>query len=112
MNCSDARLVFAVCDMPIIDTHCCKAMIPFYVVKGDGMLLLGNEFVHHFDLLGQEELLVVPPGVLETHTVSLRTYSSGFSGDREDSIWTKRLITPCTFDTIHSYFCSLRTLPF
>ncbi|PXF46448.1 hypothetical protein BWQ96_03773 [Gracilariopsis chorda] len=107
---SYAHLLFAMWDLPVVDILGNEASIPFYIIDGDGLLLLGNEFVHRGNLLGQESLLTIPPVVAGKVGLALQTYNSRLPGDSEDSIRTRLLVIPSTIHTIKSYFVSFRGL--
>lgn len=62
-KCVDGNLVFARWMLPIKDLNGNDCNIPFYIVKGNGPILLGNSVLGESNLLGSENLLVVPPKV-------------------------------------------------
>ncbi|PXF45063.1 hypothetical protein BWQ96_05165 [Gracilariopsis chorda] len=97
-------------DLPVVNTLGNEASIPFYITNGDGLLLLGNEFVHRGHLLVQESLLTIPLVVAGNVGLALQTYNSRLPGDSEDSIRTKLLVISSTIQANTSYFVSLRNL--
>ncbi len=59
-SCSDAQLTFAIWKLPLIDIYGTSLEIPLYITPGSGLLLLGNNVTSKSDMLGKENLLVVP----------------------------------------------------
>lgn len=42
MNCSGAKLTIGIWKLPLVDLDRTQFKLPFYLVKGDGYLLVGN----------------------------------------------------------------------
>ena len=63
MHCSEAEIVFAIWDLPVSYLNGNNILIPFYVTHGSGVLLIGNHLLHQSKMLGNENLLCIPPGV-------------------------------------------------
>lgn len=45
-KCSEAQLTVGIWHLPVTDINGREALIPFYLTRGDGFLLLGNEILH------------------------------------------------------------------
>ncbi len=71
MNCSDAKIVFALWKSSLVDLNGTRSDMPFYIVQGDGLLLIGTDAMYKSDLLNSKEVLVVPPNVGNLATVQL-----------------------------------------
>ncbi len=59
MNCSDAKIAFAKWKLPLFDVNGTPFHMPFYIVQGDGLLLIGNDAMYKSDLLNSKEVLVI-----------------------------------------------------
>ena len=92
--------------MPITDLHAQKAQVPFFLVQGDDSLLLGNEIVNTSNLMGEENLLVIPPGVghLSTRRLTLPTYSI----EDKNRIRTHLHVVPCHQAHLKKFFSFVR----
>ncbi len=71
MNCSDAKIVFALWKLPLVDLNGTRFDMPFYTVQGDGLLLIGNDAMYKSDVLNSKEVLVIPYNVGNLATVQL-----------------------------------------
>jgi len=93
--------------LPVVDFYGNKAEIPFYITEGDGPLLLGNEVISSSNLLGEENLLVIPKGVqgISTTTLSLPTYTTS----EDHSLRTRLHIVPCVTSHMKTFFSSARS---
>ncbi len=45
--------------------------MPFHIVQGDGLILIGNDAMYKSDLLNSKEVLVIPPNVGNLASVQL-----------------------------------------
>ena len=81
-DCSNPQQVIAIWDLPLIDINDVKVRIPFYITYGNGPLLLGNNILSKSNVLGEKNLLVIPPHVLnDTQSrVYLPIYAHGPKG--------------------------------
>ncbi len=82
MNCSDAKIVFALWKLTLVNINGTRFYIPFYVVQGDGLLLIGNAAMYKSDLLNSKEVLFIPPnaGNLATVQLTLPIYNVDIDG--------------------------------
>ena len=62
-KCENPLPVFGIWDLPLSDLNGIEVKIPFYLTLGDGPLLLGNKVISQSDVLGTQNLLVIPPNV-------------------------------------------------
>ena len=90
--------------------------IPFYIVPGNGVLLLGNEVCSKSNVLGPRNVIEAPPGVLSEVGVSLPIYSEPVGPAGTDGIRTYLAVVPSkleSFGTLlshHSYSTNPRSL--
>ncbi len=82
MNCSDAKIVFALWKLPLVDLNGTRFDMPFYFVQGHGLLLIGNDAMYKSDLLNSKKVLVIPPnaGNLATVQLTLSIYNVDIDG--------------------------------
>lgn len=50
-NCSDTHLTIGMWKLPLVDFNGNKVEIRFYITKGNGVLLLGNEVLSKSDII-------------------------------------------------------------
>ena len=74
-KCSDAKVTIGIWRLPIVDQDGVSTSIPFYIVPGHGILLLGNEVCSQSNILGPRDLIEVPSGVLSDDCHYFFTYS-------------------------------------
>ena len=74
-RCSDAKITIGVWRLPITDQDGVSTTIPFYIVPGRRILLLGNEVCSRSNILGPRDLIEIPSGVLSDDCHMLSTYS-------------------------------------
>ena len=70
-NCADAKLVFGRWSLPLKDLNRIECELHFYIVKGDELILIGNCIIAHCNLVGSENLLVIPKNVGEIKNTEL-----------------------------------------
>ena len=100
-NCSDAHIVFAIWELPVSDLYGTELRIPFYVTHGDGVLLLGNNVMSKCDLLGSENILIIPPKLLSSSPkqIYLPVYTTS-------SLRSYLNVVPSRVQAVHSFFTS------
>ena len=78
-RCKEKKVTVATWNLPVTDLRGRKAAIQFHIVKGDDPLLLGNNIISVSALVGAENLLLIPEGVVAPVKISLPTYTTGES---------------------------------
>ncbi len=80
MNCSDAKIVFALWKLPIVDHSGIRFDLALYTIGGDGIPVIGNDVTYKSDLINTKEVLVIPSnaGNLVQHTLPI--YNNGKDG--------------------------------
>jgi len=111
MKCSDAQLTIGIWDLPVVDMEGTVVKIPFYITRGDGVLLLGNEILHKSYQLGPENLLVIPPGVqgISRKELSFTTYCEPTSSSDPEAVRTYLFVVPSKTSSFKSYFSAQRS---
>ena len=94
-------------DLPLTDFNGVEVQIPFYVTLGVGPLLLGNNVLSKANVLGEKNLLVIPPNVLRNAKtrVFLPTYTLG----SKDSLRTLLHVVSSQVSKFSSFFSTLST---
>lgn len=59
---SNPEFTICIWDLPLIDLYGTAVPLPFYVLRGDGFLLLRNDFIRMSDRLNSKNLFVIQPG--------------------------------------------------
>ena len=110
-ECSDARPTIGVWRMTVTDRNRRTVSIPFYVVTGSGVLLLGNEICRRSNFLGTKNLIQVPKGLLSSSEHFLNTYSEPVGPRGTKGFRTYLSVIPSKVDHFRSYlsFCSFKT---
>ena len=103
MQCSEAQLVIGIWKLPMSYLRNTEFYLPFYIVPGDGYLLVGNNIAEKSKVLNDENLLVIPPNTqnLSTEELVLSTYHSEFHR-------TRLLVVPSSYSSVSSYFNSIK----
>lgn len=111
-ECSEAELVYAIWDLPIKDMTGIEVKIPFFLTRGSGFLLLGNEICHQSYLLGPENMLVIPPMVrrLSQRQTSFETYTDPTASSDSQAVRTYLLVVPSKLSAFKAFFSSQRSL--
>ncbi len=78
MNCSDAKIVFALWKLPLVDLNGTRFDMPFILFKEMDLFLIGNDAMYKSDLLNSKEVLVIPPNVGKLATGA--THSPNYNG--------------------------------
>jgi len=107
-NCYDAELFIGIWYLPI-KTLCRKGIrIKFYITKGNGLLLLGNEILHKSNLLNEQDILTIPPyvGNLSNERISIPTYSEPISLNIRDGMRTYLSIIPSKIRSFKSFLAT------
>ena len=106
-NCSDARLTIGVWRLPLDDLNRNKIDIPFYITKGSGILLLGNEVLSKSGILNTQHRMRTPPGTVKgfANEVHLPIYTT-----KDAEIRTHLHVIPCRVPNFGDYFSSFRSL--
>ena len=105
-NCADPKLVFARWLLPLKYLNGIECELPFYIVKGDGPILIGNCIIAHCNLVGSENLLVIPKNVGDIKNNELLFATVHTYVDGEPSR-TYLHVVPCHSEQLSSYFSSL-----
>ena len=105
-DCGDAEVTIGIWDLPVTDMSGTEAKIPFYVTRGDGFLLLGNEILHCSYQLGLENILVVPKGVrdLSSRRLTFKTYTEPTMSSDRDAVRTFLLVVPSKTSSFATFF--------
>jgi len=105
MECSEAKLVVGIWNLPLSDLHGTEFKLPFYIVKGDGYLLVGNNIAKQSKLMNNQNLIIIPPNTesLSDKELTLPTYHS--EGNR-----TRLMVIPSNMGCLNSYFNSVKSL--
>ena len=117
-NCVEGNLVSAKWVLPLKDLNGTSCEIPFYVVKGNGPMLVGNNILADSNLSGQDNLLVIPPQVGTISSVELlfpifKTYQDASHSRTFLHVVPSQLRSLSTFfSSIQSFTSSLRTRDF
>lgn len=108
-KCSEAQLTIGICDLPIVDLSSLQVQMPFYVTKGDGILLVGNEILHQSYQLGPGHLLVTPPNVggLSSEELRFQTYTEPTSFSDRDAVRTYLFVVPSKTLSLRRFFTSM-----
>lgn len=59
-ECSNVQRVLAIWNMHILDVRGKYEILPFYTTHGDEFILLGNEVFRKSNLIGENNLFVIP----------------------------------------------------
>ena len=106
-DCSDAEVTtIGIWDLPVTDMSGTEAKIPFYVTRGDGFLLLGNEIFHRSYQPGPENLLVIPKGVrdLSSRRLTFKTYTEPTMSSDRDAVRTFLLVVLSKTSSFSTFF--------
>lgn len=105
-KCSGSQIKIGIWKLPVTDVNGINANISFYIARGDGFLLLGNEIPHKFYQVGPEGLLKIPSGVLgmSDQELQLRKYFEPTSDADPETGRTYRLVVPSKFPSFNSFF--------
>ncbi len=55
MKCSEAKLSIGIWKLPLADLHGTRFELPFYLVEGNGYLLVGNAIASKCQILNDEK---------------------------------------------------------
>jgi len=104
MKCSEPKVTIGVWMIPMTDLNGISFKLPFYIVNGDGVLLLGNDVCSKSNTLNDQNLLIVPPGVgsLSDSRLALPIYNNEQR--------THLLIVPAQTSCFATFFASARSL--
>jgi len=104
MECSESKVTIGIWYLPITDLNGTRIKLPFYLVQGDGVLLLGHSITSRSNIMNEEKLLVIPARTakLSEHRIVLPIYSSG---ERN-----YLFVVPSQTSAFSSYFTSARSL--
>lgn len=61
MKCSEAKLTLGIWNLPLSDLLGNPFTIPFYIVDGNGYLLVGNDVLRDACLLNDKHLIIISP---------------------------------------------------
>lgn len=83
-KCSDARITIGIWSLPLTDPSGKSFMIPFYVTKGDGVLLLGNNVLQNAVINGADNFILFPPNTFrnQEEEVSIPTFTTTDNNNR------------------------------
>lgn len=89
----------------MVDLHGHTAQIPFYLTRGDGFLLLGNEILHSSYQNGPENVLHIPSGVcgLSSHDLEFQTYFEPLCDEDPNAGRTYLLVIPAKLPSFRSF---------
>ncbi len=62
MKCSEAMLTIRIWKLPLVDLYGTHFKLKFYLVEGDGYLLVGNKIASKCQIRNDENLLIIPEG--------------------------------------------------
>lgn len=98
--------------MPVTDLIGTKAMISFYVVLGDGLILLGNEVEHKSVRFGPENILFVPADVIgpSEKGLWLPFYNTSISRAHSDAVRAYVMVVPSKLNSFKSFFAAIYSL--
>lgn len=87
-------------------------MIPFYVVPGDCLILLGYEIVHKCTRFGPENPPFFPPDVKDILKKNpwIALYSMNIYETHKDAVRTYLMVVPSKLDLFKSYFVWTKAL--
>lgn len=107
-QCSEAQITIGIWNLPVTDTCGISASIPFYITRGDGFLLLGNEILHSSYLEGPRNILRIPPNVrgISKRELLLPTFFEQISTDDPDAGRTYLLVVPSKAASFQSFVSS------
>ncbi len=105
MNCSEAKITVGVWRLPLSDLLGNPFTFSFYVVDGDGYLLVGNDVLQKAQLLNDEGLVVISQGGTSTTDNSIYFSSYHSPGNR-----THLFAIPSQGPGMKSFFSSVRSL--
>lgn len=86
-NFRETKLTIGIQKHPLMDINGKLALIPSYITRGSGFILLGNESLHLSYQTGPENILRIPSGVgrIFPQQLFLRTYFEAKSSHRSDA---------------------------
>ncbi len=71
VKCSEAKLAIRIWNFPLADLHGTVFELPFYLVVGNGYLVVGNVIASKCPILNDESVRIIPEGIGSS---SQRTY--------------------------------------
>ena len=112
-RCSDAKITIGIWRLPITDQDGFSTAIPFYILPGHGILLLGNEVCSRSNIFGPQDLIEIPTGVLSEDFDTLSTYSDSVGPEVTKGKRTYLSVVPSKveFFGTHLAFHSYKTSP-
>jgi hypothetical protein len=102
-ECSNAKLVFAIWKLPLVDLNGVSFSLPFYVVQGPEPLLIGNSILCFSEVNGPQNLLIIGPEsnlTTEPYHLTMQTYTTS-------SLRTYLHLIPCRTDQMTTFFSSV-----
>ncbi len=106
-NCSDAKIVFALWNLPLVDLNGTRFDLPFYIVQGDGLLLIGNDAIYKSDLINTKEVLSIPPNVGNLASVQLTLPI--YNVEIEGIVRTFLMVVPSQQKSFSGFFSSVKS---
>ncbi len=103
MKCSEAKLTIGIWKLPLVDLYGTHFKLKFYLVEGDGYLLVGKKIASKCQIRNDENLLIIPEGTegISMEKIFISTY---LSHDHR----THLLVVPAQSKCFTSYFASIR----
>ena len=104
MHCSESQLFIGKWRLPMTDLRGNEFHLPFYIVRGNGYLLIGNNIAKKSKIHNSQNLIIIPANTenLSNEELILSTYHS--EGNR-----TRLLVLPPNFSSISSFFNSVQS---
>ena len=107
-KCSDSQLTIGIWRMPITDVNGTQVLIPFYITPGYGILLLGNEICHKSNIMGSENIIIVPRGVrvLSQKELVFKTFAEPVGTEDAGGMRTYLFVVPSKTRFFKTWFSS------
>ena len=109
-NCSASKLVNGIWRLSVKALNSFEAKFPFYMVPGEGELLLGNEIHHKSIPHGSQNLMIIPPGVgrISNEELFLQTCHVPIKVSDENAVRTILSVAPAQLISFKAFFTSHR----
>ena len=106
MKCSEAKLTLGIWNLPLSDLLGNPFTIPFYIVDGNGYLLVGNDVLRDACLLNDKHLIIISPEKTSPKREDPVYLSSYHSSDNR----THLFVVPAQKSSMGTFLASARSL--